>query len=112
MGEYVTKQIQNSAKVEAAIGIGITTIITTYVVDNAVNGGEMPHWAMAVLMMLLLTFIAVRILAYFRFLVEQETALRAKKVDAEIEQAKVRTQIDLLNAQIRKLEAEKAVQVT
>ena len=99
MGEYIEKQIQNSAKIEATIGIGITTIITTFVLDSAVNGGSMPNWAMLVLAMLLATFFGIRILAYFRFVIEREMFMREKKVDAEIQQTQ-------LNGQIRKLEAQ------
>ena len=99
MGEYIEKQIQNSAKIEATIGIGITTIITTFVIDSAVNGGSMPNWAMLVLGMLLATFFGIRILAYFRFVIEREMFMREKKADAEIQQAQ-------LNSQIRKLEVQ------
>jgi len=107
MGAYVSQQIQNSAKIEATIGIGITTIITTFVIDSAVNGGSMPNWAILVLGMLLATFFGIRVMAYFRFIVEQETAMRNKKVDAEIEANRVTGQILLLETQIKKLAAEK-----
>jgi hypothetical protein len=109
MGEYAKQQIQNSAKIEATIGIGITTIITTFVIDGAVNGTSMPNWAILVLGMLLLTFFGVRVMAYFRFIVEQESAIRMKKADAEIEQGKIQSQIQLLTVQVRKLELEKTV---
>lgn len=59
----------------------------------------MPNWAILVLGLLLLTFFAVRLLAYFRFIVEKEMFLREKKIDAEIQQ-------NQLMIQIRKLEAE------
>ncbi len=107
MGAYVSQQIQNSAKIEATIGIGITTIITTFVVNGAITGDAMPNWAIMVLGMLLATFFGIRIMAYFRFIVEQEAAMRAKKVDAEIEANKVSMQIRLLETQLKKLEAEK-----
>jgi hypothetical protein len=99
IGEYAKEQIQNSVKIEATIGIGITTIITSYVLQGAANGTDMPNWAILVLGLLLLTFFAVRLLAYFRFIVEKEMYLREKKIDAEIQQ-------NTLTIQIRKLEAE------
>lgn len=99
MGEYAKEQIQNSAKIEATIGIGITTIITSYVLQGAANGTEMPNWAILVLGLLLLTFFAIRLLAYCRFVVEKEMFLREKKINAEI-------QLNQLNAQVRKLDAE------
>ena len=107
MGTYIAQQIQNSAKIEATIGIGITTIITTFVLDSAVNNGSMPNWAILVLGMLLATFFGIRVMAYFRFIIEQESAMRAKKADAEIEQNRVTHQVKLLETQIRKLELEK-----
>ena len=107
MGTYIAQQIQNSAKIEATIGIGITTIITTFVLDSAVNNGTMPNWAILTLGMLLLTFFGIRVMAYFRFIIEQESAIRAKKADAEIELARVAGQIKLIETQIIKLELEK-----
>ena len=108
MGTYIAQQIQNSAKIEATIGIGITTIITTFVLDSAVNKGTMPNWAILVLGLLLLTFFGIRVMAYFRFIIEQESAIRAKKADAEIELARVEGQLRLIEVQIRKLELERA----
>jgi len=99
MGEYAKEQIQNSVKIEATIGIGITTIITSYVLQSAANGTDMPNWAILVLGLLLVTFFAVRLLAYFRYIVEKELWMREKKVDAEIQAMQ-------LDRQIRKLEAE------
>lgn len=106
MGEYVEKQIQNSAKIEATIGIGITTIITTFVIDAAVNGGAMPNWAILVLGLLLATFFGIRVLAYFRFVIEREMYMREKKVDAEIQQAQLTAQIRKLETQVRLKELE------
>jgi len=100
--EYAKQQIENSVKIEATIGLGITTIITTFVIGGAVNGLTMPNWAMLVLFVLLATFFGVRILAYFRFVIEKEMFLREKKIDAEIQQTK-------LNGQIKKLEVELAI---
>ena len=97
MGEYAKEQIQNSAKIEATIGIGISSIIMSYVLQGAANGTDMPNWAILVLGLLLLTFFMIRLLAYFRFIVEKEMYLREKKVDADIQLAQ-------LNGNIRKLE--------
>ena len=99
MGEYAKQQVQNSMKIEATIGIGITTIITTFVLDSAVNGGAMPNWAILVLGMLLATFFGIRIMAYFRFIIERESFLREKKIDADI-------QLNRVHAEIRKLEVQ------
>ena len=107
MGEYVEKQIQNSAKIEATIGIGITTIITTYVIDSALNGGTMPSWAMLVLFALLATFFGIRVLGYFRFIVEREMYLKEQKVQAEIKQGELITQLRLLEAKTKVLELER-----
>jgi len=69
------------------------------VIQNTANGLDMPVWAMATLGMLLATFFAIRLLAYLRFIVERESYLREKKIDAEIQQS-------TLALAVRKLELE------
>lgn len=101
MGTYAKEQIQNSVKIEATIGLGITTIITTFVIGSAVNGTDMPSWAILVLFMLLAIFVVVRILAYFRYLIEKEMYLREKRLDAEIQQNSIEAQIRKLGLEIK-----------
>ena len=85
MGEYAKEQIENSVKIEATIGLGITSIIMSYVIQGAAMGTVMPTWAILVLGVLLLTFFGVRILAYFRYIIEKEMSLREKRLEAEIQ---------------------------
>ena len=104
--EYAKQQIENSAKIEATIGIGISTIIMSYVIQSAVTGADMPTWAILVLGLLLLTFFMIRLLAYFRFIVEKEMFLREKKIDAEIKDRQLILQIKKLGLEIELKKAE------
>ena len=104
--EYAKEQIQNSAKIEATIGIGISSIIMSYVLQGAANGTDMPNWAILVLGLLLLTFFMIRLLAYFRFIVEKEMYLREKKVDADIQILQLDRNIKKLELQVKLKEME------
>ena len=106
MGEYAKEQIENSVKIEATIGLGITSIIMSYVIQGAALGTVMPTWAILVLGVLLLTFFGVRILAYFRYIIEKEMSLRVKRLDAEIQNNRLVLELKKLDAQIKLKEME------
>ena len=101
MGEYIEKTIASTTKIEATIGLGITTIIMTYVLQNTVNGATMPNWAMMVLFALLAVFFGIRVLAYFRFIVEREMYFKEQRMVSELKVNEMLTQIKLLEAQTR-----------
>ena len=78
----------------------------SYVIQSAVTGADMPTWAILVLGLLLLTFFMIRLLAYFRFIVEKEMFLREKKIDAEIKDRQLILQIKKLGLEIELKKAE------
>lgn len=78
----------------------------SYVIQSAVTGTDMPTWAILVLGLLLLTFFAIRLLAYLRFVVEKEMFLREKKLDAEIQDRQLLLQIKKLEMEIELKKAE------
>lgn len=103
MTEYAKEQVSNFAKVEAAIGLGITTLITNFVVQSALTGADMPTWAMWVLLLLVIVFLVVRVLAIVQFIIEKEVYLREQKVQGELK-------IKELTAQCSKMELEAKMQ--
>lgn len=107
MGEYTKEQISNFAKVEAAIGLGISTLIMNFVVQSALTGADMPLWAMWILLMLFVVFLIVRTLAIVQYIVEKEAYNREQRSQGELKLKELQAQVAKLDkqAQIKLAEA-------
>ena len=103
-------QVENSAKIEALIGIAISTLIMTYIVQGLVDPEpvEMPYWAIIVLALLLVTFFALRVWNALRFVIEKDQYRRDKQQEADIfvqqEKLKNEHQLATLDQKCRELE--------
>ncbi|MHC4645067.1 MAG: hypothetical protein ACYTBJ_06180 [Planctomycetota bacterium] len=100
--EPIIKGVNNSTKIEALIGLGISGLITTYIVQGVVNNVEMPAWAMWMLGLLLLAFFGLRLLDKLKFIVEawmhlkkEETLHKMSLQKADIELRKLEVKLEL-----------------
>ncbi|MHA2243076.1 MAG: hypothetical protein ACXACE_15860 [Candidatus Thorarchaeota archaeon] len=102
MADVLITGVNNSTKIEALIGLGISGLITTYIIQGVVNEAEMPVWAMWMLGLLLLTFFGLRLLDKLKFIVEawvhlkkEETLHKMRIQEADIELRKLEVKLEL-----------------
>ena len=98
--EMIQNEVQNATRFEAVIGLGVSTIIMNFVVQSALNGIEMPVWAIVVLVVLIMTIFINRLLLYLRYYLESVVAIRRQKALLDV-------QNETLLLQIKKLELER-----
>lgn len=106
MEKTVITKIESSAKIEAFIGVCITTLMGVFLV--LVNEmGEVPYEIVWGIVLFMVFFVVMRLLYYVEFVIqkwahlkeqEQKTALKKSELASQIELAKLKKDILVLEA--------------
>lgn len=106
MTETVLTKIESSAKIEAFIGLCITTLMTAFLA--LLNStGEVPYTIVWGIVLFMVFFVVMRLLYYIEFIIqkwahlkdqEQQTKLKNLELAQQIELAKLKKDIIVLEA--------------
>ena len=90
-----TAQIRNSAKFEALIGLGTSTLIFNSVVQNVLSGAAVPSSHIILIFGMVAAFFINRGINIVSHLSEMEARNRAAQIQAEIKVKELELQIEL-----------------
>ena len=99
--ETVIHKIEGSVKIEATIGLAITGLIMTFIIDGVLQGIEMPDNIGWVLLLLFIGFFLLRLANYLKFIIEKFMYLQEQKVQADIQQKTLITRIRKLELEVQ-----------
>ncbi len=95
----ITQSVKNSAKFEALIGLGTSTLIFNSVIQNVLSGAEIPTSHIAMIVFMVISFFVNRGVNILNHLAEMEAWNRAKQIDADIQLKKLDLEIQKLKIQ-------------
>ena len=107
MTETVITKIESSAKIEAFIGLCITTLMSAFLF--LINDtGQVPYEVVWGIVLFMVFFVVMRLLYYVEFIIQkwahlkdqaQNTALKKQELQAQIDLATLKKDILVLEAQ-------------
>lgn len=95
----VTDSVKNSAKFEALIGLGTSTLIFNSVIQNVLSGAEVPTSHILLIVFMVASFFVNRGINILKHLAEMEARNRAAQIQAEIQIKKLELEITKLKIQ-------------
>lgn len=95
----VTQSVKNSAKFEALIGLGTSTLIFNSVIQNVLNGAEIPTSHIAMIAFMVISFFVNRGINILNHLAEMEARNREAQIQADIQLKRLDLEIQKLKLQ-------------
>lgn len=95
----ITQSVKNSAKFEALIGLGTSTLIFNSVIQNVLSGAEIPTSHIAMIVFMVISFFVNRGINILNHLAEMEARNRAAQIQADIQLKRLELEITKLKIQ-------------
>ena len=94
MGETVITKIESSAKIEAFIGLCITTLMGVFLVILN-ETGNVPYEIVWGIVLFMTFFVVMRLLYYIEFIIQKWAFLKEQKQQTELKKSELASQIEL-----------------